>query len=383
MADIHGYKITWQKLEEDIDNFVKSKGRKEIIKEKINTVIPFKRGGSLFSQILLYNLQDKYPEWDPIIRDIPRLITKRKKSAEFLNRFLTNSNELGDIPCIKKDLTSLSEECKELNILLVDDNITTAKRVQLFSKLIKLWLGNNINVKRLAYCKAPQVPIPKTDEYLYINEDIPPHFDYVMMPWKKEGQMERIHRKENPLLRWKVPTDFELDEMLDDFKHYESEIYKNPPYSSIDTPLGLIFRVEYKNMGKKNMEVPTIILKSGSLRYGIKKLNKTLELHICSSFLIIPHPCTDKERLIDERYRICNYEACSFEDSMCYECHLFYVSRDILYYVLKSIEKNGINPIDVSLDFKSHTDCHFKTYMNELIEDDREHFIRFMSGGGS
>ena len=87
MANIRGHKITWDKLDNDIRSFVENKGKKEIIEENINTIMPFKRGGLYFRRcsyiVFRVNIL-----WNPTIRDMPRIIKGKKKSAEFLNRFL-------------------------------------------------------------------------------------------------------------------------------------------------------------------------------------------------------------------------------------------------------------------------------------------------------
>jgi hypothetical protein len=377
LEKIPGLRITWDKLDCDIKEFVRNKKEKEITEGNIDVVLPFKRGGSIFSQLLIYHIEREKPDWNPVVRDIPHILKTRKKSAEFLNRYFANPDELRDIPLLMHDLNDLIDRSKKLRILFVDDNITTAKRIRLFSKILKSWFGERVIIQKLVYCKSPRNVVGCGEKYLYVNKSISQQSEYyyVLMPWKKEIETKMISRKANFILEWGIPGDFDIHQLFDRIKQYQCEIYRTSSYSVLCSPMGFIFSSRIKHVNGKE----TITIRSGSLHFGIYRETNSLKIKISSQFSSIPYACSQEKCSIDERYRVLECKRSSTEDSMCLECHILYASRDIIYLVSEEISRVGADPRNVSLYPKDY-DPYFQKYLDSLLTDRREELIQFMVG---
>lgn len=340
--NLEPYKFKWGDFGNHLRQFITER-RGELESDDFYVVLPFKRGGSILAQSFVCMLQDSSRHYNdlPCIRDIPSGLVCKKRIPVFLNRLVASPAEFRDLPKLKNELESTirrqleKNNGKKLGILLVDDNITTGKRLMFFSNLIREWFGDKVAVKTLIFCGINPELIEEEIDYVIFEEfGCTPKF--VQMPWHNEriSNVDIIINKTLPLLiTFRHKTRLDMEALVNKFKAYEKKIYDSLGLKNKINLNKSIFRIEnYKD----RLEID-----SGSLGYKICISGCNLSVAMPGNFCCIPKPCKDDEFIIGEpEYRLCDSNPDN--SALCYQCLFWYSSRDILYFTLEFLRESGM-----------------------------------------
>ena len=346
---IKSYKFTWKKFGTLLSQFVKENINEF---ENIDLIISLRRGGSILGQTLACLIQDM-TEKNTLqigIKDIPSGIAYKNTIPTFLNRLIASLAEIREIPKLKSELKSellKKPKDKKMQILVVDDNITTCLRQRLICESILEWYGDSINVKKLAFCVQNK---KKAVDKIIFNESIIEK-RIVAMPWHN---VRKIAKKINPVyhieqIQFNIKYKLDLEQLYNDFLKYSDDIYKI---------LGLNGVIKSNNNNIFNVSrhetSDSVEINSGSFGYTIWNQGESITIYMTPTDAI-PKLCEKNKFSINEHsYRLCDS---SFrEDELCYVCSFLYCSRDIFYLLLQSLKNAGMKEDklkNISITFSS------------------------------
>lgn len=371
--ELHYYTFTWEKFGNHLRKFVEENSHKLM---DIDIILSFKRGGSIFGQALVCMIQDFFGKNSKKIRirDIPSKMIYKNTKPTFLNRFVASPAEINDIPKLKeelmKEIQKKSKDNEKINIVVIDDNITTCLRQTLISKLIEEWFGKHVRVQKFAFCC-------QTGKEESLNEIVvkdPEIKDKIVrMPWHELRKITRKIKQKNEIKRilFEYNHHFDSEDFYEICNTYKDIIYEILGLRGIIDPKNRnIFKIKYcKKMDK-------IEIFTGLFTYNIVFIENYLYVFL-SGPSIIPKLCEKEKFFIDEpEYRLCN--SIYREDGSCFICTYLYCSRDIFYLILQFLKKNGMKKehlTDITIEFNhnevdsSITDYILK-YFKQLYQEE-------------
>lgn len=180
---------SWSHFGEHLKEFLLD-NEKGLVEDDFDLIIGFSRGGVILSNILSCLIKDKCEHYKEnlhklSLRNIPNGIYAKSDDSCFLINKTATLAELDDIhKYLENDLKIFySEYCekeqKQLNILVVDDNLTGSTRI-FGAKSVLKELDFVGTVKTLAYTRVIDFKVPKLD---YQIREYPPKALFFIMPW--------------------------------------------------------------------------------------------------------------------------------------------------------------------------------------------------------
>jgi hypothetical protein len=375
LVDIKEYQFSWEVFGGLLEGYV-LKNLEEL--KNVDMIISFKRGGSILGQALACIVQDLISETSNkiIIRDMPSGIVQKGNPPTFLNRFVASTTEISDIPKLKKELNKEIQERNKnkkgkINILVIDDNITTCLRQRLISEIILHWFGNKVNVLKLAFCV--QTDKKQAIDYI-IFDDLILKNAIVKMPWHRlrKVEPENLERK-NYIQTVIIPNknEIDLDLLIDTFKEYINNIYETLGLKGVIKLNNNIFNIKHKYYENKEFYE----INSGSFGFKIYRCNKELCISL-TNFTAIPKLCEQNKFAInDPIYRICKSEFSKNEN--CYECIHLYCSRDIFYIIVQFLKKMGMKEKEIeNISIKFCSNKFINTEIEEYVPKYLKHLYQ-------